>query len=276
MKLIEPVGKKAEGEGLQQYFTLFKRKLTATKTSKQSEQAIIARFLRGLDDRFILLHNLQPEGFGVPIPALLIGPSGLVLINISGEKGFFRVQGDSWEKMDKATHRFSPARTNLIKQSQEYVRRLGMILDVHGKAHPEIVPILLFANAGVNIEASNPAIRIVQMDGVESLLSSFLHSHPTLTPNEINYLSESLEMLANPDKALPKGDREDYFGRDFLVTEKKSSAKIPDTSGARSTPFQPIEKKLKFSQKQWVTMVIVLLLTIIVLLVVIFIIVSIF
>ncbi len=275
MKLIEPAVKKTEGDRLQHYFTQFSQKLTTSKTSEQSEQAIIARFLRNLDDRFLLLHNLQPEGFGVPIPALLIGPSGMMLINISDEKGFFRVEGEAWEKMDR-TNRFRPARINLIQQTQDYARRLGMILDVHGKAHPEIVPILLFAKAGVNIESTKPAIRIVLMDGVDSLLSSFLHGHPTLTTNEINYLSESVELLANPDKALPKGETEDFFGRDFLVAEKKPSAKTPVGPRSEKIPFSPNEKKLKFTQKQWVTMVIVLMLTIIVLLVVILIIVSIF
>ena len=54
------------------------------------------------------------------------------------------------------------------------------------------------------------------MDGVDSLIATFLNSDEVLHPNEINYLSDSLEVMANPDKAIPMGEGEDFFGRDLL------------------------------------------------------------
>jgi hypothetical protein len=116
----------------------------------------------------------------------------MYVINLSRAKGFFRAKEASWWEIDKTTHRFNPAHPNLIKQSQDYARRLETILEAHAKSHPEITPILLFSNPGVNIETSNPAIRIVRMDGVESLIASLLKSKEILQLNQITFLSDPL------------------------------------------------------------------------------------
>jgi hypothetical protein len=185
---------------------------------------------------------------------------------VNYEKGFFRAKDESWWEMSKTTHRFGPAHPNLIKQSQAYAQKLTELLEAHGKTHPEILPILIFANPGVHIETSNPAIRIVLMDGVESLITSFLNSVEALQPNEISYLSDSLEIMANPEKAIPLGEGEDFFGRDLFVPEKKAPPKLPSFPVPTDLSLPPVEKKLKFSKRQWIILGVLLSMTILVLL----------
>ncbi len=173
------------------------------------------------------------------------------MLNISPSGGYFRAKEESWWEMSKSTHRFNPGRPNLIKQSQEYAQKLAAILDKREKSHPEIVPVLIFANPGVQVETSNPAMRIVLMDGVESLIGSLLNSEEVLTPNEIDYLSDALEIMGNPEKAIPMGEGEDFFGRDLLEPEKKASFSLPKFKLPTNLALPPVEEKLKFSQKQW-------------------------
>jgi hypothetical protein len=267
MKLIEPTQKSVETDRVQKYLKQLKQVLPFGKTGKEGEEVIVAHFLRGLDNRFIMLRNLQLEGTGIPFPHILIGPHGLAVLNMSHAKGFYKVREETWWKMDKTNHRYDPARPNLIKQSQDYAKKLATILDVHGKSHPEVTPILIFANPGVNIETANPAIRVVLMDGVESLIGSFLSSDEILNTNEINFLADSLAIIANPDKAIPMGEGEDFFGRDLFVPEKKAPPKMPTISIPTEMPLPAVEEKLRFSKKQWVILAVLLLLTIVILLV---------
>jgi hypothetical protein len=222
--------------------------------------------MRGLDNRFIMLRHLQLEGPGILFPSILIGPAGLAVLNIRSEKGFYKVKDDTWWRMEKTTHKYSQARPNLIKQSQDYAKKLATILDAHDKSHPEVTPILIFASPGVHIETTNPAIRIVMMDGVESLITNFHKSQEVLKPNEINFLSDSLEVMVNPDKAIPMGEGEDFFGRDLFEPEKKAPPKMPTISIPAEMPLPDVEEKLKFSKKQWVILAVLLSLTIVVLL----------
>jgi len=269
MKLIEPNPKKIEKDRFQQYVDQIKQVLPIGRTGEQAEEAIVARFLRGLDNRFVMLRNLQLEGQGVPFPAILVGPAGMAVLNISREQGFFRVKEDSWWKMDKTTHRFNPARPNLIRQSQDFAKKLAAILDMHAKAHPEVIPVLIFANPGVHIESSNPAIRIILMDGVERLITDFLKNEEVLQPNEIYLLSDALEVMANPEKAIPMGEGEDFFGKDLFTPEKKPPPKRPSIPIPTEISLRPVEEKLRLTRKQWTLLVGMLLLTIVVLLVVI-------
>jgi len=267
MKLIEPTHKTTKQNRLQGYFSRVSQLLPAGKPSTQGEETVLARFQRGLDNRFIMLRNHQLEKLGPPFPPILVGPAGLAVLNISQEKGFFKAKDDSWWRMNKNSHRFDPARPNLIKQSQEYAKKLAMLLDVRGKVHPEVTPILIFANPGVNIETINPAIRIVLMDGIDSLISTFLKSEEVLRPIQINYLAETLEVMANPEKAIPKGEGEDFFGQDLILPDKKTPPKPPAIPVPTEIPIPPVEEKLQLSSKQWIILGVLLIITIVVLLV---------
>jgi hypothetical protein len=265
MKLIEPtrnpVEKDIYGKAVDQVKQLFQ----FGKTDEYAEDAIVARFSRDLDNHFIMLRNLQLEGSGEIFCPILVGPAGLYVLNISHAKGFFRAREESWSEMDKTTRKYGPARPNLIKQSKEVAQKLAEIMDAHGKPHPEIIPLLIFANAGVNIERSNPAIRIVLMDGVDSLIEGMLYGDAVLQPAEITFLSDSLEIMANPEKAILMGEGEDFFGKDLFITEKKAPLTLPDIPIPTELPLPPVEEKLKLSQKQWIFLVVLLLLTIVVL-----------
>ena len=266
MKLIEPTIKLLKKDRIGKYIDQIRQILPFGKPGQPSKDAIVTRFMRGLDNRFIMLRNLQLESSGEAFPPILVGPSGLVVLNVSHAKGFFKVKEESLWEMSKTTHRFGPARPNLIKQSQDYAQKLAGILDAHDKSHPEILPVLIFDNPGVHIETTNPAIRIVLMDGIDSLIASFLNSEEMLQPTEINFLSDSLEIMANPEKAIPMGEGEDFFGRDLLVPEKKAAPKLPKVSIPSNLPLPHVEDKLQFTQKQWIILVALLVMTIVVLL----------
>jgi hypothetical protein len=230
----------------------------------------MSRFMHGLDDRFVMLRFFQLEKAGTPFAPILVGPAGLFVLNISGERGFFKVKQASWWKMDPSSHRYNPAKPNLIEQSRESAGKLAKILDAQGKFHPEVTPILILANAGANIETTNPAIRIVVMDGVESLISNLLYSEVKLQPNQINYLCDSIGMIANPQKANPVGEGEDFFGRDLHVIEKKPRPRKPSISISDKVSMPKIVETFKFSTKQWIILTVLSLIAIVALLIVIF------
>lgn len=266
MKLIAPNQKSVEKDSIEKALDQIKQFLQLGKTDELAEDAIVARFMRGLDNRFIMLRDLQLEGGGEAFHPILVGPAGVYLLNISHAKGFFKAKEDTWWEMEKTSQKFGPSRPNLIKQSKDYSQKLSQILDAHGKPHPEIIPILIFANPGVHIETSNPAIRIVLMDGVESFIESLLNGEEMLQPTEINYLSDSLEIMANPEKSIPLGEGEDFFGRDLLLPDKKAPLTLPDIPLPADLPLPPVEEKFKFSQKQWIIIVALMVLTILILL----------
>ena len=214
---------------------------------------------------FVLLHNLHLVTGREVFPPILIGPFGMMVLNISFAKGFFKAREENWWEMSKSSHRFGPGHPNLIKQSQFYANKLTNILDANGKSHPEITPVLVFANPGVHVETASPAIRVVLMDGIESLIAGMLKNEELLQPTEINYLADSLEALANLDNAISVGEDEDFFGRDLHLTDEKATRKPPKTPIPDDFALPPVEEKLSFTKKQWILLTVLLIITILVL-----------
>src|SRR4030042_4155427 len=100
MKLIEPKQKPIKKGSIQKLSNQITQLLPFVKADVNAEGAIVAHFTRGLDNRFIMLYNLQLESIGPPFPPILVGPAGLVVLNISNENGFFKVKEDSLWKME--------------------------------------------------------------------------------------------------------------------------------------------------------------------------------
>ena len=265
MKTIEFSQKTSKKGNFHQVIDRINHMLGFEKTGEHVEEAIIARFMRGLDNNYVMAHNLPQEGSEAPFPPILIGPFGVVLLFVSTAQGFFKAKEDDWLVMNKATHKISPGRPNLIKQSQEYAQKLAELLDRRGKSHPNIAPLLVFANPGINIETSSPAIRIVLMDGVDNLISTLLTSEPVLNSNEINSFAELFEKMQNPEGPIPIVVEEDFFGRDLLETEKKASPKTPKIKFPTQLALPAVEERFKFTPRQWLIIEVLLGLIILIL-----------
>ena len=227
----------------------------------------MAQLQRSLDNRFVMLRNLQLEHLGSTFPPILVGPCGVAVLNMSLERGFFRAKEDTWSKMELSSDRFSPGHPNLVRQSLDYASRLATVLDIRGKPHPEITPVLVFIDPGVHIESINPAVRIVLMDGIDSLVNGWLTSEAVLQPVEIYQLADTLSAIADTDKSTPAGNGETLIEQDVAESEEKAPPKLPAISIPRELPLKPVEEKLRFSTMQWLVLGVLLLLTILVLLV---------
>lgn len=265
MKLIDLSQKSGGTDVFHNVIGQINQLFSGVKTGEQAEEAIIARLMRGLDNRFVMLRKLAIEGTKEYFPPILIGPSGLVILNISSAQGIYRAREDSWWEMSKTTHRFNPGRPNLLKQSQAFGEKLASVLDQRGRSHPEIIPILIFANPGTHLEATNPAVRVVLMDGVESLIGALMTGVRVLDADEVNALLNTLEFIDNPETAIPMGEGEDFFGKYLLEPEKKPSLSIPKVKFPTRAALPSVEEKFKFSAKQWLVIEILLVFTIIIL-----------
>ena len=89
-------------------------------------------------------------------PYLLIGPPGLVILNVSTQKGIYRARDESWWEMSRSSRQYQPARRNLIRQSLELEQRLGAFLERQSFKCPAIQSVLLFIDPGVHVETLPP------------------------------------------------------------------------------------------------------------------------
>lgn len=265
MKLIDFAKKAAQESSLQKSVRQIQEKLPFLgKTSAQIQEMILARFMRGLDNRFTMVQDFTPEGHLKPIPFILIGPPGVAAINVNMEKGIYKAKDDNWWELNKTTRKFSMARVNLIKQSQNIAQVVSAFLTHRGQAVSEVTPVLLFSDPGVHVDQNRPAIRLVLADGVDSLVASFLQANEILNPINVKAICDVFDNIAHP--ITPVTDKpEDFFGKDLGLGVEKPKPKAPLPVPELNLDLPPFMKRLKFTRAQWIILGLIVVLNIMVL-----------
>jgi hypothetical protein len=253
MKLIDFTKKNTQESSLQRTLGQIREQLPFLgKNTAQVQRVIMARFQRGLDNRFTMIQNFPPQGQTKLIPFILVGPTGVAVLNLNMDRGIYRIKEETWQELNKTTRKYGLARVDLVKQTQNLARTVSALLAENGQPVAEVTPVLLFGDAGVHVDSTRPAIRLVLADGVERLVDSFRQGNETLNAVNVKAICDIFDHIAHP--ILPvTGKEEDFFGKDLGLDVEKPKPKAPRPAPQINLP--PSLSRLKFTRGQWIFLV---------------------
>ncbi|HNT25241.1 MAG TPA: hypothetical protein PKM21_12790 [Anaerolineales bacterium] len=261
MKLIDYSEKKTGKSPLQPLLDRIQEVLPLDQ-AQRTHQTMVGRFSRGLDNRFTLLHDVVLAPGEAPIPYILVGASGLVVMDVNSEQGMYRAKDETWAEMSRSTKSYQPSRRNFIKHTRALARKVNAYLEKQKRPNPEAVPVMIFLHPGVHIDSKNPAIRLVQIDGLERFIASQQASEEVLNATDVKLILDALEKAARPpEKTAKLEESEDFFGKDLGAPQKPAPTPKPKEPAKPRQPLitPPSElklpkatDKLKFSKTQWI------------------------
>ena len=265
MKLIDFTRQPKTPGFLQQYVERLPVWLPFWFSDQIAHQRLVARLQRELDNHFFLLKNLPLGNSPELVPYILIGPPGLVVLNVNTQKGMYRARDESWWEMSKTSRRYQPAGHNLIRQTMSLVQRLQGFLERQSFSNPTaILPVLLFTNPGVYVETSRPAVRIVLADGLRNLITNLVQGDEVLSPNQIRALTDLFDRAARPEQVQDVlAEEEDFFGKDLIQPEEKPAPKAPMPVPQLNLP--PVLEKMGLRRNQWIWVSVLAVITMLVL-----------
>jgi len=249
MRVIDFAPPEPESGALENLISRGRELLNLGDKGSKAQESIITRLKRGLDNRFTLLSNVPLEGLDVPIPMILVGPAGIFVPFVSGEKGVFQAKEDSWWEMSGASRRYQPARHNLIKIVLLLAGVVDDYLTKNQISHPEVQPVLIFAHPGVHVDTIRPAVRIVLMDAVERLITDMIRASDALMPGDVRAIVEGLEL------------EKDHFVAPEVEPENPTEEKVPEKMklppgleklAEIEIPLPRQLTKLRFTKEQWI------------------------
>jgi hypothetical protein len=215
----------------------------------QAEDAVIASLERMLDNRYVILRDVTLPGLKVPIPLVLVGPTGVRVLNPNSMRGIYRAQGENWEQMDDRRQDFKPAQPNLIMRAQLMARAVEKFLTGQGYELPEVEPVLVFTEPGVHIETVRPVVRVILIDGLERFTAGLAQGYPILEKEDVQKIAD----LFSDSMGLKNLDASAYPEQDvFSFTDEEAETnpswldQIPAGEGIVSTL-----NKIPFSSRQW-------------------------
>lgn len=145
----------------------------------QAQNVIIKFFERQLEKGYTLIHNMPLGASGIMIPIILLGPTGIYVIDVTSIKGRYEAKGDEWNV--ESGNQYKPAPVNLIQRTQRMGRALQAYIERQGVKIPvPIESVLIAGDPGLHIESVRPAIKVMMIDGIKGFVTGLANGKPIL------------------------------------------------------------------------------------------------
>jgi hypothetical protein len=166
----------------------------------QTQKTIITYFDRQLEKGYTLIRNYTLGKSGITIPIILLGPTGIFVIQIANLRGRYEVKNDQWNVESGETYK--PAPVNLVQQTLRMAKALRVFIERQGTKVPvEIEPVLIAGDPGLHIESVRPAIKVMMIDGIKAFVSNLATGQPLMSSESVYELTER---IINPHPPKPK------------------------------------------------------------------------
>lgn len=187
MKVIDcsPLHEKGGSSGLLNQVRAFLLMGSTWQKDQQAQEAFIAHVHKQLGNNYTLIRNAVLPDLDVPIPLVLVGPSGVRAIYASSVKGIYRARGDAWLILDDRSNRYRHAQPNLLTRALLIARAVHTYLLAQGHGLMEVEPVLYLSDPGIHVDADRPVVRLVRNDTLGKFVTSITQIPPSLDPNQV-------------------------------------------------------------------------------------------
>jgi len=216
----------------------------------QAQNAIIKFFERQLEKGYTLIHNMPLGESGIIIPIILLGPTGIYVIEVSSMKGRYEAKGDTWNV--EAGNQYKPAPINLIQRTTRMARALQAYIERQGVQIPvTIAPVLIAGDPGLHIESVRPAIKVMMIDGIKAFVNGLVTGKPVLRADLVLDYTERIlnprvkrEPIApmpepEPEPQAPAAWEQNWYEEPAQQQPEVSRARAIFDSSAEAKPFDP-------------------------------------
>lgn len=233
-------------QGMLQYGFNWPRELEA-------QSAIIKYFDRQLEKGYTLIRNMTLGQSGIVIPMVLIGPTGIYVIEVSHLRGRYEARGDTWNV--ESGDQYKPAPINLIQRTMRMARALQAFIERQGVRIPvSIDPVLIAGDPGLHIESVRPAIKVMMIDGIKAFVNGLINGSPVLSSVQVNDFADrilnprpKLDMSAPAAAPEPQAEPESRAAWEDMYGWSEQQQDQPEPSQGRASfdaseeaqPFNP-------------------------------------
>ena len=168
----------------------------------EAQKAIVTYFDRQLEKGYTLIRNYTLGQSGIMVPIILLGPTGIYVIQIAIERGRYQVNGNEWNV--ESGDSYKPAPVNLIQHTMRMANAVKVYIERQGVKVPvPIEPLLIAGDPGLHIESVRPAMKALMIDGIKSYVSNLAAGRAVISNEMIHELTERIINPRSPRKAAP-------------------------------------------------------------------------
>ena len=205
-----------------------------------AQSAIVTFFERQLQKGYTLIRNMTLGESGIMIPIILLGPTGILVIQVTYLRGRYQAKGDSWN-VDTGSG-YKPAPINLVQRTLRMARALRTYIERQGVKIPvDIESVIIAGDPGLHIESERPAIKVMMIDGIKSFVSGLATARTVMSPEAVFDLTEHILNPRPPKREsgdLPAAEPQPSAARE---PQEVSRARTIFDASQEAKPFDPAD-----------------------------------
>lgn len=177
----------------------------------EAQAKVIAQLNKVIEKGHTLFRNQQLGASEIIVPLILIGTSGIYVMEATPLKGLYQARGEEWGTLSNG--RFQPANINILSRTARLAKILQVFFERQGlKLAAPVEPVLFSADPGLHIESIRPAVRPVMSDAIDRFAASLLTARPVYNAQEVGEFAERLQHPRSARQAeQPPEPKEDVF-----------------------------------------------------------------
>ena len=170
-------------------FYVYLRRYRSYKGGLQGEKQVANLLKSTLSDNYILLNDVFfRDGFG-DIDHIVLGPSGLFVIETKNWSGRITCHGDDWQRQNRRNNAGSPSRQ--VKKNAIRVRNVIEASDKLGHIRIWVEGIVVLANQNVELHIHEPTIPVLKLRELPDHIASHRSNH-IFSPQQLELMSKEI------------------------------------------------------------------------------------
>jgi hypothetical protein len=170
------------------------KKQTTWAIGAKGEESVI-RVLRKLDPSFKRIHDVFLPGTEGNIDHVVVGPTGVFVIETKNHNGTISCNGDYWgrKKVGRRGTVYSSNIGNPSKQAKRNSLMLKKWLESKNINVGYITAVVVFTNNDLQLKVTRPTVKVVQTNNLLGVLEG--ESNYKMTQEKINSITSKLQQL---------------------------------------------------------------------------------
>jgi len=210
----------------------------------EAQSAIISFFGRQLEKGYTLIRNMSLGESGIMIPMILVGPTGIFVIEVTHLRGRYEAKGDTWNVA--SGDQYKPAPVNIIQRTLRMARALQAYIERQGvKVPAPIESVLIAGDPGLHIESVRPAIKVMMIDGIKPFVNGLATGAPVMSNEQAHNFTDRIlnphvksTPVAPPPEPEPRAAWENLYEEPTQPPEPSRARAIFDAA-AEAKPLDP-------------------------------------
>jgi hypothetical protein len=167
------------------------KKIENYRVGQEGEDETVEKCLVALSGEWSLFRNIVLPGTRGDLDAVLVGPTGVWVMEIKTLSGKFRNIGDEWRCL--VGKKWRPMKKNPSQQARKNAGRLGGFFEAdHIKTW--VNPVVVWANPESPVKVENPSVSVWTMDRLEDELGN-IQEGSTIAERDRQRICEKLTKL---------------------------------------------------------------------------------